>query len=202
MRNSITRRCRWPLTLLGILFLVASLMVPGPARAMPFQYTYTGNTFVYLGGNFPSSPHIGPNVLIQFIFDGTLLPGTIITNFTASSGDLVLTSSDPDVWIKGMITDVSDGLPTNWDFLAFNKSSPGFQIESVNGAGTGGVEDVVTYLDSNRTTQARVYNFGYPGVWYASSPLASSSSVPLPPGFVLFGTGFLGLVGLRKFRKA
>jgi hypothetical protein len=57
-------------------------------------------------------------------------------------------------------------------------------------------------------TQQRQFNFPSGSATFqilgviAAPALLAPDPVPLPPACVLFGTGLLGLVGLRRFRKS
>jgi hypothetical protein len=201
MKISIARRRCWPTLLMGILILVASLVVAGPASATLTEYSYTGTALTDGGGGatFPSSPAIGDHVTISFMYDGPLPSGpTQIDNFVMSCGELQVSSLEAQASVvnKVVYEVTSAGLPKSWQFNLWltlpdnayysiisdtTKSTYAFSFDEVQYKA--GLTLPNVYLDSFT-----------PGVWTATA-------VPLPSTLLLLGSGFLGLAGWRRFRR-
>jgi hypothetical protein len=183
----------------SVFVMLAATGLSTPARAALVQYSYTGNPFTEISAGFPVS-----RVSIWFTVDDTLIPinGHVnldsynaknLNEYYFSNGYQTLSNNPNDpffVYTSASIsfdTDAEGNINGNWN--ATSSRAHGNQdglilsdsIESTN------IKDKTASLGGYG---ASVTN--NPGTW-----TRSTSTVPLPDGFLLFGSA-LACLGFRR----
>jgi hypothetical protein len=185
---------------MGILLLIASAMVPGPAGATLYEYTYTGPEFDEFLGGYPH-PAIGTHVIVKFSIDGLLTGPTTISNFIIMSPPSVCQSSQANVIIS-RIEEVQDGLPTQWNFIVDCSDVTEYQYMRIDtyGSKEGTVWDSIVIEDPS-------IGVGFVKAQYRDGVLPAGRGwtvVPAPCAALLLGSGLIPLAWFRcrkRFRK-
>ena len=172
-------------------------------------YTYTGNNFTSASAPYTTDM----SVILQF---ETAIPLTAtgeMTNYSAEilsytmiDGRKTLTDSDSPLDISLNI-DTATGIPTDWAIHATDEYGRSLgdivnRMRTIYNTYSGGIDsaeeiecayispDVGECMGFINGTGADVYNPpGSPGSW---------SVVPIPAAIWLFGSGFIGLIGITR----
>ena len=200
--------------LLMSLFLVSLVVMPllvaAPVMA-DVTYNYTGNQYNYFS-SAPPDASLGTNLTASFTFNSSVVTAGYtgyenfkatandpltnnITSWSVTSGSITLLSqpSDPEAEAYGKFH-FTNGTIDNWYFAV--GVNPGYYLMSYNPPGSGAsVFDMGNdyYVkDPNVRTWNAVYN--NPGMWTKEGP----SPVPIPAAVWLFGSGLMGVMGLKR----
>lgn len=177
-------------SLLLVLFAV-SLVTVSPSNADILTYNYLGNPFTTLG-----IQPMGEYITASFVFEipqdftGSVTGGPSLVSWwlaTEGLGGVKVTNLDSPNHTHQF--QFSSGKIDSW-FIDVVGGIPGveeFEIFSLSNSTT-----AVDYILSGVRGSAYINNS--PGVW--------SSPVPLPPTFWFLGSGLLGLIGLRRYRRS
>jgi hypothetical protein len=214
-----------------LLLLLMLLTIHSTAFATLYPYTYTSPVLPIAASyaDIPELQPRGsltisytrnspiPSVNWVNLYD----PYLWISGWSMTYGGVTINSDDPGVWETGIIFNTGpDGLPTRW-FIDINMTIPqegravGYGMGSLNAPDNWVAHthyDGVTWWDggepvisANGATQfiwgGTSSEWGHPGVLGTWTLTITEDRVPLPPTVLLLGSGLLGLVGCRRFRK-
>ena len=201
-----------PITLL-LLFLI--VIFPTFAQAIPYLYTYTGNSFTYstdtllpttsrITVSFILDPGSGPGSLLYGTGTGSPIPFDISAGpYNISTASPLFAGSEVVLYWNAL------GQITQW-FIMGNTNLGGL---------LGGTMDLVTwnYNDPNLTPYAVdqtqifipgislsepiAYNMNDPGTW-SMTPIQCNAPVPEPATFILLGSSLAGLAATRKRKRS
>jgi hypothetical protein len=174
MRVSMARRRMCLPVMMGIVFLIASMIVPVVAGADAMIYTYTGTPFNHGSGSLP-----GNNITVQFTADFplTIPPSFFPPSFIISCGSLIFGSADPGAVAIGFVDVLGPNfLPSHWDFDITEGGSQMSTVPLVDGISLAGGGNGFTFLT---------------GSW-------SVAPVPVPPTIWLLGSGLIPLAWFRR----
>lgn len=197
---------------MALLLLIMMLIIPLSAHASTYLYTYTGPTFdpvTIAGTEFTSSDY----VTVKFIFDPTLYPTGSFENFqnplpfTISAGNLVISVSNTQVSNFHLWWNPATYQLLDWDIgveiydSSSSISSEIYTSETLYSTG------YISGLDYAGITGPRwnpyevaaiQRDWGYPWGTWTLTPV----STPLPATLLLFGSGLLGLVGIKRRKRS
>jgi len=180
-------------TLLLLAFLA------GPAGAVPLLFTVSvdenGNGFTTFGnvplpGTMATDPTSGLTAL-TYTLPFPVTPGDVLmTEDVAPPSDLVRFNYNPDAGISTLV-------------FYSDKDDPILSLADTGLPGTFNTNLVVISEVGPEGNNGAIYTPGEGGPGAADFPVQYQiiSDVPLPPSALLLGSGLLGLLGLRRFRK-
>jgi hypothetical protein len=180
------------------MLLACSLFVIGlcpVAQGDTFTYTYTGNPFnEFIGGAAcpPMCSISGSFTLAEPLPDNR--PLTLISplSFSFTDGSATITQANQFITEFLIMTD-SQGDIVAWLVVVASQSSPSNSVEFfTDGVFKIGPQDF-TCTGPPCTMNVALVDYS-PGTW-------TSSSVPEPSTLLLFGPGFLGMLGFYKKRN-
>lgn len=184
---------------------ITLFLLSGPVCAQSYLYTYEGNEFTTsIGPPFPSSPAIGDHITIQFTLtedqvmfgESPMGINSVDIPYTMSCGELSMLSTEPDASPSNLVLSLSPstGLPTSW---GMSISEYPYMIASYmppNWPSGNTSQDEVNYTswDNGLPQYSQLHNMASLGIW------TREAVVPIPGAVWLFGSGLLGLIGIRR----
>jgi hypothetical protein len=176
-------------------------------------YYYTSNTLIPQNDSTPSSGRLTATVTLSSSLPSDFTGGINaftpvgITDITLSAFGMTLTGTNSHPTEGAGIT-FQNGIPTAWVFgLWFYNSQSQATVLSSNGDNPGydngfgwiparSPHDEATNVYINGEELTGISNI--PGIW-STTP---SSPVPIPGAIFLFGSGLVGLIGIRRRAKS
>lgn len=173
--------------------LLAALLLPLPALADSYTYTYTGNDFTTVAGNYALGDSVTGGFTLSAPLPGSTYDTAIPALFSFSDGTQTITNSNStssDLAQDHFLveTDASGDIVT-WGIQFFQQSN-GSSIYTGNFSGA--VQD----LGSNGNSGlSYAHNDGDAGTWAVTD---NPAITPEPSSFILLGTGLAGAFVLSR----
>ena len=184
------------------------LLLTNIAFAQVTTYTYTGNSFLYIGGCCGVSGVSGSFTLASALGANTFYDLSGITNYNFTDGRVIWTSSNtptvPSPPFNRLnefdVTTGADGNIASWQInIVDNNPDAILTTQSLSYAGTGGVLDATNVQNNYVAYSIAPGNpngqLGRSGTW-----TVTPAPIPEPETYALMlaGLGLLGVVALRR----
>jgi hypothetical protein len=180
--------------------LLAALLLPLPAFADTFTYTYTGNDFTVVQGSYTLTDSVTGEFALSAPLSDTTSYDAIPTSFSFSDGIQTITNSTPGISVFGFdVTTDASGDIVSWliDIGVLTNSGSGNYFTSLSTANVsnGAIDSGYNPFTGN---EGSIRND--PGTWTVTD---NPAATPEPSSLILLGSGLAAAAAFgRRLREA